>query len=404
MQLKNSFNLNMKKNYIMEIPKIKKKTESSKRSSIIYIHAKKILSVFLFFLFCCFSYTLCNSKIDKMKFEINYIFNNFNKININDIYNKYYRTKTKNNEIIKNKIDIEFTLDPNYILETMLTISSIMNSQNKTTKIVFHLGVINNFTAENMLKIYSLKNKINNLTEFNFYYLREAMKKMKNFHYKGEACPGKFELPQLLSDDVGKILLFDAGDVIIFKDLTELYNYDMKNYWVLGLPEPCGIEHTKKYTNSKKYLNIGALIINVTEFKINNIWDKYTKKRYLHYGGAPDQTLFNVIIPDDKKDYFPFRLGVYSIFIDDYSFKKNLYDFDYGLKSWFSSELNNLPDNPKTMSEYFSLYNNSIFIHQFIGKWSKGQGLSICRNSAKYSIKLANIWNELCIKKPGYCK
>ena len=53
---------------------------------------------------------------------------------------------------------------------------------------------------------------------------------MKNFHEKGEACPGKFELPQLLPDSVEKILLFDAGDLIVLKDLTELYNYDMKDY------------------------------------------------------------------------------------------------------------------------------------------------------------------------------
>ena len=205
----------MKKFFIIEIPIIKTYNKSFKRSNIIYIYAKKILCFFLLFILCYFSYNFCNSKIDnEMKLEINYIFKKFNKININEIYNKYYPTKTKKNEIIKNKINIEFTLDPNYILETMLTISSIMDSQNKTTKIVFHIGVINNFNAKNMLKIYSLKNKINNLTEFNFYYLKEAMKKMKNFHAKGEACPGKFELPQLLPDDVDKILLFDAGDVI----------------------------------------------------------------------------------------------------------------------------------------------------------------------------------------------
>jgi lipopolysaccharide biosynthesis glycosyltransferase len=55
------------------------------------------------------------------------------------------------------------------------------------------------------------------------------MKKMKNFHIKGEACPGKFELPQLLPDNIEKILLFDGGDVIILKDLNKLYNYNMKN-------------------------------------------------------------------------------------------------------------------------------------------------------------------------------
>jgi len=212
----------MKKFFTIEIPTIKTQNKSSKRSNIIYIHDKKILCFFLLFILCYFSYYFCYSKIDhEMKLEINYIFKKYNKINLNDIYNKYYPTKTEKNEIIKNKINIEFTLDPNYILETMMTISSIMYSQNKTTKIVFHIGVVNNFNAKNMLKIYSLKNKLNNLTEFNFYYLKEAMKKMKNFHIKGEACPGKFELPQLLPDDVDKILLFDAGDVLIFKDLSE---------------------------------------------------------------------------------------------------------------------------------------------------------------------------------------
>ena len=55
------------------------------------------------------------------------------------------------------------------------------------------------------------------------------------------------------------------------------------------------------------------------------------------------------------------------------------------------------------MDEYCSLYNNSIFVHQFLGKWYYGQGLSIFRNSTKFFIKLAGIWDELCLKRPGYC-
>ena len=44
--------------------------------------------------------------------------------------------------------------------------TSIIETKLKTTKIVFLFGVINN------------------LTEFNFYYLYNALEKMKNFHYK----------------------------------------------------------------------------------------------------------------------------------------------------------------------------------------------------------------------------
>ena len=379
------------------------------KSKMNIIYQKKIYNIkkitsFLFSVIVLFSY-LFNSNIEnkQMKYEINYIFKKSNKININDIYIKYHPTKEDKNEIIKSKIDIEFTLDKNYILETMLTITSIMASQENTTKIVFHFGVIKNFKAKNMLKMYGLKDKLNNLTEFNFYYLKGAMKSMKNFHEKGEACPGKFELPQLLPDSVEKILLFDAGDVIILKDLTELYNYDMKNYKVLGLPEPWVIEKISDKYQIKKYINIGSLIINVTEFKKNNIWDKYIKNRNLTLYGAVDQTLFNIIIPDDKKGYFPFRLGVYSIFLKDDSFYKNDY-FDHGLKNWLASESNNLPGNPKTISEYFSLFSNPIFIHQFHGKWYDGLGLSMFRSLVKYFMKMAGIWKELCYKRPGYCK
>ena len=79
----------------------------------------------------------------------------------------------------------------------MLTVGSIMATQNSDTFIVFHSGVVGKFKTKHILILYSLKNRINNYTEFNFYNLKGAMKKMKNFHHKGEACPGKFELPEL---------------------------------------------------------------------------------------------------------------------------------------------------------------------------------------------------------------
>ena len=105
-------------------------------------------------------------------------------------------------------------LDKNYVYETMLTVASIMATQKKTTKIRFHFGVTNNFTAEKMVEMYELRKKINNMTEYNFYYLKDSIIYMKNFHPKGEACPGKFELPQYLSDDIEKLIIFDAGDLI----------------------------------------------------------------------------------------------------------------------------------------------------------------------------------------------
>ena len=284
----------------------------------------KIFIIFLFILICVYIFNFKSNIIDNKKFitEIQKKFLINGKVNINNIEDKIKSLKDNNSNIEKynNTINIGFTLDPGYILQTMLTITSIMATQHKTTKIIFHLGVINNFTANNMIKIYELRRKINNLTEFNFYYLKGAMEKMKNFHSKGEACPGKFELPELLSNDIDKLFIFDAGDVLVFRDMTELYNYNMEQNWALGTPEPTGIILCSKYYNLTKYLNIGCILLNVKELKKNHFWDNYTKNRNLKLIGAPDQALFNILVPDNKKGYFPFRFGGIAPFINDKNF------------------------------------------------------------------------------------
>ncbi len=326
------------------------------------------------------------------------------KININEVEIMIKRLKKINEENINSIIHIGFTLDKGFILQTMLTVASIMATQKKTTKIIFHFGVINNFTTENMIKMYQLKKSINNLTEFNFYYLKDSIKKMKNFHKKGEACPGKFELPELLPDNVERLLLFDAGDVLIFRDLTELYNYNMKDYWVLGTPEPFGIYLNYKIYNLTKYLNIGSILLNVKKLKENKFWNVYTKNRYLKMKGKPDQTLFNIIVPDNKKDYFPLRFGGLTPFINDRDSDK-LKFHDKSFEKWLNSPLSkSFPDNPNNLFKFTAQLYNPTFIHQWNGKWASGRGLSIYRNLAKYFIKLAGIWDDICKIKPGYCK
>ena len=287
----------------------------------------------------------------------------------------------------------------------MLTISSIMATQKKTTKIRLHFGVTNNFTAEKMLKMYELRNKINNLTEFNFYYLKESVIKMKNFHPKGEACPGKFELPILLSDDIKRLIIFDAGDLLVLRDLTDLYNYNMSDYWVLGTPEPIIINSFMKVKyNITKYINIGSILLDVKKLKENNFWNKYTNSRHLKIIGAPDQTLFNIVVPDNKKNYLPFKFGGFSLFSSDENYDSQIFG-NFGFKNWLKDkQSSSLPDKPNSEKEIIFYLFNPRFFHQFSGKWKYGKGLSIYRLLTKYFIMLAGISSELCKKNKGYCE
>ena len=121
------------------------------------------------------------------------------------------------------------------------------------------------------------------------------MKKWKNFHPKGEAFPYKFELPILLPDDIEWLIIFDDDNLLFLRYLSDMYNYDMGNHWVLGIPEPAIIDSFWKVKlNLTKYIyiNIGSTLLNIKELKQNNFWINYTKNRDLKLEGAPEQTLF----------------------------------------------------------------------------------------------------------------
>ena len=70
-------------------------------------------------------------------------------------------------------------------------------------------------------------------------------------------------IPEYLPDDIERLLIFDAGDLIVIRDLTQLYNYDMGQYWALGTVEPAILfSFMKVRYNITKYTNIGSILLN----------------------------------------------------------------------------------------------------------------------------------------------
>ena len=124
----------------------------------------------------------------------------------------------------------------------------------------------------------------------------------------------------------------------------------MKDYWVLGPPEPRCIGFVSRL-NSTKYINIGSILLNVDEFKKNHFWDLYVRNRNTKTEGMPDQTLLNLLLPDDKKNYFPFRFGLPSILSNDENSDK-LSFINFNFPNWLNSSLSNsLPERPKNEIE-----------------------------------------------------
>ena len=159
-------------------------------------------------------------------------------VNLNEIESaiKHGREWIKNSDK-KNEINIGFQIDKNYVLRCMITLTSIMDSQKSSTKIRFHFAVVLNFNITDMIKIYSLRRKIREDVEFNFYNAKRVETDLNGLNTKGAGAVAKLLLPHLLPNDVERILIFDTGDLLIIKDLSEAYNWNMTGFLYAGVPD-----------------------------------------------------------------------------------------------------------------------------------------------------------------------
>lgn len=284
----------------------------------------------------------------------------------------------------------------------MMTIASIIDSSKPKTKLRFHIAVVLSFSIKDMLKIYSLRQKIKNDVEFNFYNAKRVEYELKGLNSKGPGAVAKLLLPQLLEDNIEKLIIFDTGDLLVLRDLHNMYNLSMGKYLYLGIPGGKVGKYAKISKKLfKRYINTGSMLVNVKKVKQENIYQKYVKYKDIYNGTIGDQDLLNDIA-FGKIGYLPIKFGIKAPYRKDEDSDKLIYEvpFKYYLRIYLKDKY---PFFPKEIKKFIQLGYNPIVIHQFNGKWMNGIGLTIYRRIAQYYIRLAGIWEEMCIKLPGYC-
>lgn len=287
----------------------------------------------------------------------------------------------------------------------MITIASLMDSQKNSTKLRIHIAVVDNFTINNMLKIYSLRKKIREDVEFNFYNAKRVETELKGLHPKGNSVAAKLLLPEILPNDINKLIILDTGDLIVLKDLSEMYNWKMKGNLFCGVPDQ-GIGRFGKISKHimKIYINAGNYLINVKKYKSEKIYNKCRKYKNSYRNFVAIQGFINDI-GLGKICYIPVNFGLISPYkndqnLDSLSFK-TFYRYINKIKYEYKKKY---PFLPKNEEEYKSQAFNPFVVHQWNGKWIKGQGLTIYRRIVQLYIRYAGIWDEICKQYPGYCK
>ena len=326
-------------------------------------------------------------------------------VNLNEIESQIIDgrkwTKNLNKE---NEINIGFQLDLYYVLRAMITLTSIMDSQKNSTKIRFHFAVVLNFSINDMLKIYTLRKKIREDVEFNFYNAKRVETELNGLNAKGPGAVAKLLLPQLLPDDIDRLLIFDTGDLLVIKDLSDAYNWDMKGCLYAGVPAGSVGNYAKI---SKKiydiYISVGSFLIDVKKVKEENMYEKFMKYKNEYSSAIGDQDLLNDVA-FGKITYFPFKFGMISPYLKDndseQAKKDNTYLF-YVKKFRYKGIFDFIP---KTEEEFLKMGYSPSVIHHMHSKWMYGNGLTVYRRLAQYYIKYAGIWDEICKGYPGYCK
>ena len=173
--------------------------------------------------------------------------------------------KEKNEEIIKNynTVHIALNIDNKFIYPCLVFLTSLFENRKPTT--IYDITIL---TCENMIenyisKIISLKDKYGDkFIKIIFINMKNDFEEALTGIYISTTAYYRIALPSLLPK-IDRIIYTDV-DVTNFKDLTEMYNLELKeNIYLRGILDQIGLLNELRSFGiySPKYFNSGIILI-----------------------------------------------------------------------------------------------------------------------------------------------
>ena len=241
-----------------------------------------------------------------------------------------------------NKIPIAMATDNNYVYPTIVAMTSMLENKKESTYLDFHIMISGQVSSENRNRL----NKLKRLYKGCSVKLIDMKNNFNNTYicsdYITNATYYRLLLPSILSK-YDKILYLD-GDIIVRKDLWDMYNIDLENNYI-GAVKDYG-QITWKLGNAPDYakrlgtrdmnqlINAGILIMNLKKMREDNMEKEFkdfvptleSRRLYLN-----DQDVFNATCYDKIKfispeynamQHFEFYYDAMKILIDCYDMKE----------------------------------------------------------------------------------
>ena len=207
--------------------------------------------------------------------------------------------KEKNEEIIKtyNTVHIALNIDNKFIYPSLVFLTSLFENRKPTT--IYDITIL---TCKNMLenyinKIISLKDKYGDkFIKILFINMRNDFEEALTGIYISTTAYYRIALPSLLPK-IDRIIYTDV-DVINFKDLTEMYNLELKeNIYLRGILDQIGLLNELRSFGiySPKYFNSGIILMNLKSMRKNDVENRIRNFIFSHYLDHHDQTAMNAV-------------------------------------------------------------------------------------------------------------
>ena len=183
--------------------------------------------------------------------------------NTNERKYLYLEDNKTNIETNKTKIHIAMAFDKRHIYQTLVSMTSALENNNKNENIlVYHLLLSYNFNMSKISIIESLKEKYDFRT--NYYKIPKLFKKMRRWR-NSDTIYYKLLIP-IIFPDFERIIFLDS-DTLIFKDISEMFNLPFNDTYILGYPFHTADSLYKFGIHSKNYINAGVILINIKKIR-----------------------------------------------------------------------------------------------------------------------------------------
>lgn len=216
------------------------------------------------------------------------------------------------------QIPVVMTTDNNYVIQTSVTILSILDNKASNTEYTFY--ILNNGTLTEDSRLLMEKAACSDVSRVNYLIVSDSLFKEATVANNISVSSYYRLLISELLPNIDKCIFID-GDTIVKADIAELFFTNLENYYVAGVRD-CGVQYRffdyKGYheklgiPDMKDYINAGVLVLNLCQIRRDgmvNIFMNKMEKKYL----MMDQDVINASCYGRIK-HLPLEYNVFSEF------------------------------------------------------------------------------------------